>query len=135
MAAKLIPALVDSDVSKACKNGEWEELVFNNVAVPGLDTTSIDYELNFAKAGLGMALWVEYTGTGDLTINALWSTRGGSIFLPYVDGPSVTISSSAVVRICSPTTPDFHLTLSSTGSGTVTAILTGTCGCCGGGGC
>ena len=147
MAAKLIPATVDSETSKACKNGEWEEIVFNDVPVSvGVPQTSIDYELNFAKAGLGMALWVEYTpgAPGNtLTIGALWSTRGGTLFFPAVDGPSVDITSNAfggsVVKICCPGTPDFRITLTSDATDVapdhVTAILCGTCGCCGGGGC
>jgi hypothetical protein len=133
MAAKLIPT--------SCTKGEWEELVFDDVTVHtgGPQVVSIDYELNFAKAGLGMALWVEYTpGTpgNTLTVGALWSTRGGTLFFPAVDGPNVVLSANAVVKICCPGTPDFRLTLDSTGTGddTVRAILCGTCGCCGGGG-
>ena len=144
MSAKLIPATADSATSKACKNGEWEEIVFDSVTVaagaPGPVVTSDDYELNFAKAGLSMALWVKYSPAtlgNTLTIGALWSTRGGTEFFPAVDGPDVTISESSVVKICCPDTPDFQITLQSTGTGDdlVTAILCGTCGCCGGGGC
>jgi hypothetical protein len=134
MAAKLLPT--------SCVKGEWEERVFNNVSVNagGPQVVSIDYELNFAKAGLGMGLWIQYTpGTAGntLTVGALWSTRGGTLFFPSVDGPSVVISASSVVKVCCPGTPDFRLTLNSTGTGTdhVTAWLCGTCGCCGGGGC
>ena len=125
-----------------CVKGEWEQTIFDNVPVTagGSQVVSSDYELNFAKSGLGMALWVEYTpGTpgNTLTIGALWSTRGGTLFFPSLNGPNVTITDSAVVQICCPGTPDFEITLDSTGSGTdhVTAILCGTCGCCGGGGC
>jgi hypothetical protein len=87
-----------------------------------------------------MGLWIQYTpGTAGntLTVGALWSTRGGTLFFPSVDGPSVVLSASGVVKICCPGTPDFRLTLNSTGTGTdhVTAWLCGTCGCCGGGGC
>jgi len=134
MAAKRIPT--------SCTRGEWEELVFDDVAVTpgGPQVVSIDYELNFAKAALGMALWIQYTpGTlgNTLTVGALWSTRGGTLFFPSVDGPSVIISASAVVKVCCPDTPDFRFTLDSIGSGddVVRAILCGTCGCCCSGGC
>lgn len=137
MAAKLIPT--------SCVKGEWEELVFDDVAVTpgGPQVVSIDYELNFAKAALGMALWIEYTpgSPGNtLTVGALWSTRGGTLFFPSVDGPSVIISASAVVKVCCPGTPDFRFTLDSIGDDEgpddqVTVILCGRCGCCGGGGC
>jgi hypothetical protein len=88
MAAKLLPT--------SCVKGEWEERVFNNVSVNagGPQVVSIDYELNFAKAGLGMGLWIQYTpGTAGntLTVGALWSTRGGTLFFPSVDGPSVVL--------------------------------------------
>lgn len=135
MPAKVLPAT-------NCVKGEWQELVFNNVAVNagGPQVVSIDYELNFAKSSLGMALWVEYTpghAGNTLTVGALWSTRGGALFFPAVDGPSVVLTASAVVKICCPGTPDFRITLDSIGTGTdhVTAILCGKCGCCGGGGC
>jgi hypothetical protein len=132
-----------------CIHGEWETpVVFGGVSVnvpvvAGAPAILSDvYELNFAKSGLGMALWVNYIPdpahpTNTLTVGALWSTRGGSLFFPAVDGPSVTIAAPAVIKICCPGTPDFEFTLSSTGTGTdhVTAILCGTCGCCGKGGC
>jgi hypothetical protein len=136
MSVTLLPA--------SCKKGEWQERVFNNVAVNagGPQVVSIDYELNFAKASLGMALWVDYMPdsmhlSNTLTVGALWSTQGGTLFFPSVDGPSVILTASGVVKICCPGTPDFKLTLNSTGTGTdhVTAWLCGTCGCCGGGGC
>ena len=124
-----------------CVRGEWQTLVFDNVPVTSpTQVVSADYELNLAKAGLGMALWVEYTpghAGNTLTVGALWSTQGGTLFFPSVDGPSVVLSASAVVKVCCPGTPDFRFTLDSIGSSEdrVTAWLCGTCGCCGGGGC
>ena len=135
MSAILLPT--------TCVKGEWEETVFSDQIVLGPDPAdtvySSIYELNFTKASLGMALWVKYTpvGANTLTVGVLWSTRGGSEFFPALDGPSVILTKSSVIKVCCPGTPDFQFSLLSSGTGgdVVTAILCGKCGCCGGGGC